>query len=43
MNCLLLLSTTIHSYATDTPFSDIHAKKIGKQNIGEERDAKKSP
>ena len=41
MNCLLLLSTTtIHSYATDTT---IHAKKIGEQKIGEEHSAKNSP
>ena len=41
MNCLLLLSTTtIHSYATDTT---IHATKIGEQKIGEEHSAKNSP
>ena len=41
MNCLLLLSTTtIHPYATDTT---IHAKKLGEQKIGEERSAKNSP
>ena len=41
MNCLLLLSTTtIHHYATDTT---IHAKKLGEQKIGEERSAKNSP